>query len=268
MSNKPWIVDDELWARIEPLLPAWPERSPGPRPVDDRRCLQGILFVLYTGITWQQLPLELGFGSGQTCWRRLGRWQQAGVFEALHRILLAELNAAGLIDWTRACVDASHVRAKKGGEATGPSPVDRRKTGSKHHLISDGGGIPFHVITTAANVNDVTQTLALVGVPPVAGRVGHPRKRPDALLGDKGYDSNPNRRELRKRRILPVISRKGAPDILGLGKLRYVVEQTFAQLHQFKRLAVRRERRLDLHNAFVSLACALICWRRLNNPPS
>ncbi|MGE7435498.1 IS5 family transposase [Kitasatospora sp. NPDC001175] len=264
MSNKPWIVDDELWARIEPLLPAWPERSPGPRPVDDRCCLQGILFVLYTGITWQQLPMELGFGSGQTCWRRLGRWQEAGVFEALHRILLAELNAAGQIDWTRACVDATRAR-EKGGEATGPSPVDRRKTGSKHHLISDGGGIPFHVITTAANVNDVTQTLALVdGVPPVAGRVGHPRKRPDALLGDKGYDSNPNRRELRRRGILPVISRKGERDIIGLGKLRYVVEQTFAQLHQFKRLAVRWERRLDLHNAFVSLACGLICWRRLN----
>ncbi|MFF7987858.1 transposase [Streptomyces sp. NPDC007901] len=107
-------MDGELWARIEPLLSAWPERSPGPRPVDDRRCLQGILFVLYTGITWQQLPLELGFGSGQTCWRRLDRWQEAGV-EALHRILLAELNAAGLIDWTRACVDTSHVRAKKRG---------------------------------------------------------------------------------------------------------------------------------------------------------
>ncbi|GGR09111.1 hypothetical protein GCM10010195_74550 [Kitasatospora griseola] len=121
------------------------------------------------------------------------------------------------------------------------------------------------MITTAANVNDVTQTLALVdGIPPVAGRVGHPRHRPDALLGDKGYDSNPNRRELCKRRILPVISRKGSRDIIGLGKLRYVVERTFAQLHQFKRLAVRWERRLDLHNAFVSLACALICWRRLN----
>ena len=69
MSNRSWVVDDALWAVIEPLLPKWPERSPGPRPVDDRRCLQGILFVLYTGITWQQLPLELGFGSGQTCWR-------------------------------------------------------------------------------------------------------------------------------------------------------------------------------------------------------
>ncbi|MER7395343.1 transposase [Streptomyces sp. NPDC000151] len=90
-----------------------------------------------------------------------------------------------------------------------------------------------------------------------------PRRHPDSLLGDKGYDSNPNRRELRKRRILPVNSRKGTPNIKGLGKLRYVVEQTFALLHQFKRLAVRWERRTELHDAFFSLACSLICWRRL-----
>ena len=120
------------------------------------------------------------------------------------------------------------------------------------------------MITTAANVNDVTQALALVdAVPPVAGRLGHPRKRPDALLGDKGYDIQAVRRELRHRGILPVISRRGTPGIHGLGKLRYVVEQTFALLHQFKRLAVRWERRLDLHDAFVSLGCLLICWRRL-----
>lgn len=109
---------------------------------------------------------------------------------------------------------------EKGGSDTGPSPVDRRKTGSKHHLICDSRGTPLKVITTAANVNDVTQTLALVGgIPPVAGRPGRPRRRPDALLGDKGYDSNPNRDELRLRRILPVISRNGAPNIKGLGKL-------------------------------------------------
>lgn len=96
---------------------------------------------------------------------------------------------------------------------------------------------PFKFVTTAANSDDVSQTLALVdGIPPVADRPGCPRKRPDALLGDKGYDSNPNRHELSKRRILPVISRKGAPNIKGLGKLRYVVEQTFSLLHHFKRL--------------------------------
>ncbi|CAM5727027.1 IS5 family transposase [Streptomyces hirsutus] len=160
----------------------------------------------------------------------------------------------------------SHPR-EKGGADTGPSPVDRRKTGSKHHLICDGRGTPLKVITTAANVNDVTQTLALVdGIPPVAGRPGRPRRRPEALLGDKGYDSNAHRAELRRRRILPVISRKGSPNVKGLGKLRYVVEQTFALLHHFKRLAVRWERRTELHDAFISLACSLICWRRLRRP--
>lgn len=127
VSTRPWIVDNDLWAVIEPLLPPWPERSPGPKPVDDRLCLQGILYVLYQDIAWQLLPLELGFGSGQTCWRRLDRWQQAGAFAQLHRILLAKLHAAGELDWSRACVDGSHVRAKKGV----PQPVRRRSTAGK-----------------------------------------------------------------------------------------------------------------------------------------
>ncbi len=134
MSTRPWIVDDELWALIEPLLPPWPERAPGPRPVDNRLCLQGILYVLHNDISRQPLPLKLAFDSGQTCWRRLGRWHEAGVFEMLHRLLLAKLHAAGESDWSRACVDASHIRAqKKGGRGSGagPSPVDRGKTGSK-----------------------------------------------------------------------------------------------------------------------------------------
>lgn len=133
----------------------------------DRLCLQGILYVLINDIAWQLLPLELGFGSGHTCWWRQDRWQKAGVFDRLHRILLAQLNGAGELDWSRACVNGSHVRAKKGGVDTGPSPVDRRKTGSKRHLICDGRGTPFKVVTTAANVNDVTQPLVLVdGIPP------------------------------------------------------------------------------------------------------
>jgi transposase len=103
-----------LWDRIEPLLPPWPDRSPGPRPVPDRQCLQGVLFVLYTSIGWEDLPQELGFGSGMTCWRRLKRWTDAGVFDRLHRLLLAELNAAGRIDWSRAAVDGSHINAKRG----------------------------------------------------------------------------------------------------------------------------------------------------------
>ncbi|MET9686076.1 transposase [Streptomyces coeruleorubidus] len=78
MNVRPWIVDDDLWALIEPLLPPWPEKAPGPRPVDGRLCLQGLLRVLCNDVSWQLLPLEMGFGSGQTCWRRLGRWHEAG----------------------------------------------------------------------------------------------------------------------------------------------------------------------------------------------
>ena len=93
----------------------------------DRLCLQGILYVLFNDIAWQLLPLELGFGSGQTCWRRLERWQRAGVFDSLHRILLGHLNAAGALDWSRACVDGSHVRAKRGAL----TPVRHRSTGGR-----------------------------------------------------------------------------------------------------------------------------------------
>ncbi|WP_179893230.1 MULTISPECIES: transposase [Streptomyces] len=116
-----------MWALIEPLLPPWPERSPGPRPVPDRLCLQGILFVLYNDIAWQPLPLEVEFGSGQTCWRLLDRWQEAGVFDRLHQVLLAKLKAAGELDRSRACVDGSRIRAKHGGADT----ARRRSTGAR-----------------------------------------------------------------------------------------------------------------------------------------
>jgi transposase len=131
-QQPPWIVSDGLWARIEPLLPAVPRRAdhPGRRRLDDRKVLCGILFVLYTGIPWEFLPQELGFGSGMTCWRRLRDWQDAGVWQRLHEALLAELNAAGALDWSRAVIDSSHVRAVKGRPKTGPGPVDRARPGA------------------------------------------------------------------------------------------------------------------------------------------
>jgi transposase len=116
---RPWDVDDELWALIEPVLPPWPAKAPGPKRVPDRTCLQGVLFVLHPGIGWQDLPQELGFGSGMTCWQRLERWTGAGVFDQAHRILLTKLNAANRIDWSRAAMDGSHIDAK-GGTRTGP----------------------------------------------------------------------------------------------------------------------------------------------------
>jgi transposase len=116
VAAAPWIVSDELWARVEPLLPRVERRFryPGRKRVPDRLALQGILFVLHTGIAWRHLPPELGFGGGSTCHRRMDQWQRAGVWERLHAVLLAELHANGLIEWDRAVADSSHVQAKKG----------------------------------------------------------------------------------------------------------------------------------------------------------
>jgi transposase len=111
------LVSDELWALVEPLIPRRPPavrgRTGRPR-VDDRAALEGILFVLETGIPWKRLPSELGFGSGITCWRRLRAWQQAGVWDRLHQAVLDRLGQQGLLDWSRACLDSVSVRAKKG----------------------------------------------------------------------------------------------------------------------------------------------------------
>ena len=113
---RPWEVSDELWAVVEPLLPVRERRLryPGRKRLPDREALQGILFVLITGVPWRALPAELGYGSGVTCWRRLEEWTEAGVWPALHGELLRRLRVADRIDWSRACVDGSHVQAKKG----------------------------------------------------------------------------------------------------------------------------------------------------------
>lgn len=114
--RKPWDVDDELWVVIEPLLPKIERRPrrPGRKRHPDRRVFQGILFVLHTGIAWEHLPQELGFGSGMACWRRLAGWNEADVWPRPREALLAKLRSADALDFSAAAVDSSHIRALKG----------------------------------------------------------------------------------------------------------------------------------------------------------
>jgi transposase len=201
-----------------------------------------------------------------TCWRRLRDWHDAGVWQRLHELLLAELNAADALDWSKAVIDGSHIRALKGGPKTGPSPVDRARTGSKHHVITEAHGIPLAVSLTGGNRNDVTQLMPLIeAIPPVRGRRGRPRRRPDTIYADRGYDHDKYRNLVRNKGITPVIARRGTEHGSGLGVHRWVVEQTNALLHWFRRLRLRWEVRDDIHEAFLSLACGIICWRRLKN---
>jgi transposase len=155
---------------------------------------------------------------------------------------------------------------EKGGSATGPSPVDRARAGSKHHLLVDAGGIPLAWSVTGGNRNDVTQLIPLLeAVPAVAGLPGRPRRRPACLVADRGYDHDKYRRLLRERGITPLIARRETEHGSGLGRTRWVVERTFAHLHNFKRLLVRFERRAEMHLALLGLACCLVCFRRLRS---
>ena len=262
------LVTDALWERLQPLLPAPPQRRfrfPGRKPIDYRKILTGILFVLKTGMAWDDLPAELGCGCGKTCRHYLRLWHQARVWRKLHALLLAELNGADQIDWQRALIDASFAKAPDGGEETGPNPTDRGKSGSKHHIMTDAQGIPLSATVTAANVNEVTQALpVLIAMDPVGGKPGPKRQLPERLQGDRGYDSDPLRQALRWRGVTPVLAERNTEHGSGLGAFRWFVERTISWLHSFGRLRRRLDRLTEVQEAFLRLACALICLRFLD----
>src|SRR5258708_14852565 len=142
------LVDDDLWTRIEPLLPKRRPRNrqhAGRKPISDRAVLTGILFVLRSGIPWKMLPQEMGCGSGSTCWRRLVRWQRAGVWKRLHRVLLTELRRRGRLDLARAGGDSASLRPlRRGKNWTGayPSPDGRVATSCSFRCDGDSRPTP------------------------------------------------------------------------------------------------------------------------------
>jgi transposase len=175
-ARKPWEVEDGLWERIEPLLPVVLRncRHPGRKRLDNRKALCGILLVLYTGIRWEFLPQELGFGSGMTCWRRLRDWNDAGYGSGCTRYCRPS-RGAPTYRTSPAPRSTAHICAMKGGAKTGPSPVDRGKTGSKHHVIVKAHGIPLAATLTGGNRNDVTGLIPLIqAVPPIRARAVDP----------------------------------------------------------------------------------------------
>ena len=131
------LVSDELWEVIEPLLPEEPPKPNGGRPrLDDRAALTGIIFVLKSGVPWEMLPQEMGCGSGMTCWRRLKEWNEAGVWERLHRMLLDRLGEAEQIDWERASLDSASVAAPGGAEE--PERILRIRANRARSAMSHG----------------------------------------------------------------------------------------------------------------------------------
>ena len=133
-------------------------------------------------------------------------------------------------------------------------------------MLVDKEGVPLAASISAANVHDSKLLQEVVdSVGPVRGRLRRPRKRPEKLHADKGYDYPRCRQFLRKRGIKARIARRGVESSEKLGRHCWVVERTFSWLYRFRRLAIRYERRADIHQAFLDLACSLICWNWLRD---
>jgi transposase len=161
----------------------------------------------------------------------------------------------------------NRMRVPFRGLLTGPSPVDRSRTGSKHHVLVDATGIPLAVALTGGNRNDVTQLIPLLEdlhARPVAGKTGRPRQKPDRVIADRGDDHDKYRQLLWKRGIKPVIAGQTEHGS-GLGRQRWVVERGFAHVHNFRRLRIRYERSPEIHTALLVLTCSILCWRRLKS---
>jgi|SRR4051812_32166586 transposase len=260
-------MPDEFFDLVSHHLP--PERPVGPkggRPqIDHRTVVKVLWYVLATGCRWEDVPQEMGC-SGRTAHRRLRLWETLGIWDRLHADLLRLLRQADRLDPDVAIVDSVYTRAFGGGEQTGPSPVDRRKKGTKTTLLVDRHGVPLEIQIAGANASDHRQLLPLVAdFPEVGGKPGRPPQLPDELYGDRGFGSKGADAILRWLGIEPFLARPGQPHGSGLGKVRWVVERTISWLKGLRRLRVRYDRLAEVQEAWTTLAASVICFRLLHD---
>lgn len=252
------------WRRLGPLLPPLTPSPKGGRPrADDRACLEGILFVRSTGLPWDRVPKELG---------RERRRLLAPPARLAGRGLLGEA-PPGPAREPRPQRRARLVprlpglherRGEKGVGEVGPNPADRGRPGTKRRLIVERGGVPLACLLSGTNRNDRKLLEPLLDAAPrVRGRSGRPRSRPAKPHADEAYDHAFCREACPRRGVAPRIARKGVESSERLGRHRWRVERTASHLKPFRRLTVRWERKAEPHLAFLTLARAAICARRL-----
>jgi putative transposase len=260
-----WHMPDDLWSLIAPLLGV--EKAPGTpgRPaVAFRRSFDAIVYVLRTGCQWQALPRQ-EYAPGSTVHGRFRQWGKGGVFEKAWKVLLAYYEDEVGIDWKWQALDGAITKAPLGGEATGPSPVDRAKSGTKRSVLTDRRGAPLAVVVTGANTPDKTvalETVDGIGVPrpeKVVYRLHH-------LCLDKGYDYEDVIAGMLERDYILHLKHRGDPDPEVAPEKKYparrwVVERTHAWHNKFRRLVLRWERKLDSYQAMIHLASVLILYR-------
>jgi putative transposase len=263
--TRPWELSDAFWARAEPLIPARTGKKKAGRPAkDDREMLGALLYVLRTGIQWNALPRAVGASS--TVYDRFRRWLRAGLFLALWRAGLEEYDELEGLEWEWQSVDGAMTKAPFGGGATGPNPTDRAKRGTKRSVLSEGHGLPLAVVVAGANRPDTTLLAATLDAT-VVERPEPTEEAPQGACLDAGYDNEPARQVLAARGYTPHIRPRGedrenarSADPAKRPR-RWVVERLHSWLDRSRRLLVRWEKRTDTYEAFIQLACALLCFQ-------
>jgi transposase len=245
-------LTDEQWEILGPLIPAPPLRTDGRgRPWrDPRYVLDGILRILRTGAPWRDLPER--YPPYQTCHRRFQRWNEEGVLKEVLRALAKDLKERGGFDLSECFVDATFVGSKKGGSLG----KTKRGKGTKLMALADRTGLPLSVRAASASPHEVTLVTDALN-----GRFVS--EKPQRLIGDRAYDSDPLDAELAKmgiEMIAPHRNNRKKPKIqdgrkLRCYKRRWKIERLFAWLHNFRRLVIRYERRAENYLGFVRLGC-------------
>ena len=260
-------LSDELWAKMEPLLPKHPNthRFGGGRPrADDRKCMDALFFVLRTGCQWNALNAT-GICPSSTAHDRLQEWQEAGVFLKFWKAGLQEYDELKGLDWSWQSMDGAMTKAPLGGEKTGPNPTDRAKDGVKRSLLTEASGVPIGLAVDGANRNDFKMAQATLESIPVT----RPEPTPDAPQGlclDKGYDYDEVRDLAKQFGYTAHIRARGeeAQAIkheAGFKARRWVVERTHSWMNRFRRILTRWEKKAANYLAMLHLVLGIITYR-------
>ena len=266
IRTRPWEVSDALWMRVEPLIPQRVSHAKGGRPPeDDRKMFTAIVYVLRTGIQWNALPRERG--ASTTVYDRFRLWEKQGFFTQLWQSGLQEYDELVGLDWEWQSMDGVMTKAPLGGEATGPNPTDRGKRGTKRSELSDGHGLPLAIAVDGANVHDNRLAApTLDGV--VIARKTPSEQAPQHLCLDAGYVGEKTKEVIDQHQyiahIRPLVEDKAQARSTDPTKKprRWVVERLHSWLNRSRRILVRWEKFTQTYQAFLHLACALLCFQQ------
>jgi len=246
----------ELIARVIEWCKPPRADGPGHPPAETVRVLATLRRFLREGTPWRGVRATDAYASGSILRRRLADWAQTGVLRHVHSMLVGMLR--GQPDTSRdLIVDSCSVRAKRGGELTGPNPTDRANLGTKYHVVVNRDGLPVAYIATAANVND---TLSFERLFRAAFAV---LARVRTAFADKGYDAEAHRDLCRSHGTEPRLHKRGQPHSSGLGKRRWPVDRANAWLLENKRLGLRYDRLGFIVESLLQAACAFLVAPRL-----